>query len=130
MVWKSLELLFQFFFHNFQNYIDYGTIIPGWQSGKTFSIAGSTRHVLAYTLHSAIPPGSVIKALPSNNPDKTIWYESYKEEYDGLVSNDTFDIISEEEYQCLQWIHGIRAIPSMCTFVVKHNNGVPTRAKS
>ncbi len=34
------------FFHNFQNYIDYGTIIPGWQSGKTFSIAGTNFKIL------------------------------------------------------------------------------------
>lgn len=46
------------------------------------------------------------------------------------MSNDTFNIISEEEYQRLKRIHGICAIPSMCTFVVKHTNGVPTRAKS
>jgi hypothetical protein len=117
------------FCQDFQKYIDDdGSIIPGWQSGHTFTIAGSTRHVFDSALQSITPPRSVIKALHTNNPDKNIWYQSYKEEYNGLTSNNTFDIISEEEYQRLRCTHGVRAIPSMCTFVIKHNNGVPTRA--
>jgi hypothetical protein len=45
------------FCQDFRKYIDDSTILPGWQSGKTFSIAGSTHHVSANTLHSFIPPG-------------------------------------------------------------------------
>jgi hypothetical protein len=116
------------FCQDFQKYIDDGTIIPGWHSGKTFTVAGSTRHVSAGNLISIVPPGSAVKALHNSNPDS--WFESYKEEHDGLVANETFDIISEEEYHRLCRLHGVRAIPSMCTFVVKHNNGIPTRAKS
>lgn len=41
-----------------------------------------------------------------------------------------FDIISEEEVKSLQKCYGIRANPSMCIFTVKHNNGIPSRAKS
>jgi hypothetical protein len=37
-------------------------------------------------------------AIYPRNPDRQIWLESYKEEYDGLVTNDTLDIISEEKY--------------------------------
>jgi hypothetical protein len=69
---------------------------------------------------------SVVKALHQNNPDRDIWAASYKEEYDGFMSNHTFDIISEEEYQRLKRAHGVCAIPSMCTFVVKHTNMLPT----
>jgi hypothetical protein len=89
------------FCHDFRKYINDGTIIPGWQSGKTFTLAGSTCHVSASTLQSVTSPGSVVKALHPNNPDKTNWYASYMEEYDRLMSNDTFDILSEEEYQYL-----------------------------
>jgi hypothetical protein len=46
------------------------------------------------------------------------------------VSNNTFQIISGEEYQTLRRHSGIMAIPSMRTFIVKHTNGIPTRAKS
>jgi len=118
------------FCHDFQKYINDGSIIPGWHSGKSFTHAGSTCHVSASQLQSTTPPGSVVKALHQHNPDRAIWNASYKEEYDGLMANDTFDIISEEEYQHLKHAHGVRAIPSMCTFLVKHTNGVPTRAKS
>jgi hypothetical protein len=105
-------------------------ILPGWHSGKNFTNAGSTCHVSARTLTSSTPPGSVLKALHPSHPGKSIWFESYQEEYEGLISNDTFDIISEAEYQRLKQLHGVHAIPSMCTFVIKHNNGVPIRAKS
>jgi hypothetical protein len=59
-----------------------------------------------------------------------MWLESYKEEYDGLSNNDTFDSISKEEYIRLCKLHGIKAMPSMCTFTIKRTNGLPTRAKS
>jgi hypothetical protein len=118
------------FCQEFQQYIDDGSIISGWYSGKNFTLAGSACHVSASKLHFIIPPGSVVKALHKNNLDKDIWAVSYKKEYDGLIFNHTFDIISEEEYQKLKRSHGVRVIPSMCTFVVKHTNSIPTRAKS
>jgi hypothetical protein len=72
------------FCQDFQKYINDGTIIPGWHTGKMFTLAGSTCHVSATNLTSIAPPGSVIKALHQNNPDHSIWLDSYKEEYDGL----------------------------------------------
>jgi hypothetical protein len=66
--------------------------------GTVEIIFESLRHVSATDLHCIIPPGSLNKAMYSRNPDKPIWLESYKEEYNGLKSNDTFDIISEDEY--------------------------------
>jgi hypothetical protein len=114
----------------FQQYIDDGMLVPGWHKGVNFSLAGSAQHVSASTLHCLSPPGSLIKALCTKNLDRSIWLESYKEEYDGLVSNNTFDIISEDEYKQLLLQNGVKAIPSMCTFTVKKTNGVPTRAKS
>jgi hypothetical protein len=93
-------------------------------------LAGSAQHVSANTLQCHLPPGSLLKALCSRNFDRSIWLDSYKEEYDGLISNNTFDIISEQDYKELARHHGIKAIPSMCTFTVKKTNGVPTCAKS
>jgi hypothetical protein len=118
------------FCQRFQQYIDDGTLVPGWHGGQNFRLAGISRHISASTLQCPIPLGSVTKALYSRNPDRAIWLDSYKEEYDGLKSNDTFDVISEEEYFYLCKLHGIKAIPSMCTFTIKRTNGVPTRAKS
>ncbi len=57
-------------------------------------------------------------ALYPHYPDKTTWLTSYKEEYDGLTSSNTFDIINEE-YLRLCKLHGIKAIPPMCTFTIK-----------
>jgi hypothetical protein len=54
----------------------------------------------------------------------------YKEEYDGLCTNDIFDIISEDEYLQVFKLHNVKAMPSMCTFTVEKTNGVHTRAKS
>jgi hypothetical protein len=114
----------------FQQYIDDGMLVPGWHKGVNFSLAGSAQHVSASTLHCPFPPGSLTKALCTRNLDRSIWLESYNEEYDGLVSNNTFDIISDDEYKQLLLQNGVKAIPSMCTFTVKKANGVPTRAKS
>lgn len=38
------------FCNDFQKYIDDGMLIPGWHSGKSFSVAGSTRHVSTINL--------------------------------------------------------------------------------
>jgi hypothetical protein len=111
----------------FQQYIYDGTITPGWHKGANFTLAGSAQHVSANTLHCLLPPGSLTKALCTKNVNRSIWLESYKEEYNGLISNGTFEIISEDTYK---EHHSIKAIPSMCTFTVKKTNGVPTHAKS
>jgi hypothetical protein len=118
------------FCQDFQKYIDGGSLVPGWHSGKSFLVAGSSCHISATDLKSLIPPGSPLKAFHLTNPDCPVWLDSYKEEYDGLLSNSTFDIISEDEFKALQKQYGIRAIPSMCIFTVKQTNGVPIRAKS
>ena len=108
-----------------QKYIDDGTLIPGWHGGANFQISGSVRHISATNLSSHIPPGSLSKALYSRSPDRDIWLESYKEEYDGLVSNNTFDVIDESEYKQLCHQYNIKAMPSMCTFTGKKPMGSP-----
>jgi hypothetical protein len=118
------------FSSSYQQYINDGTLLPGWRQSQNFRLAGSFRHVSANELRCLTPPGSLGKALSPRNPDRDIWLQSYKEEYNDLVDNSTFDIISEEEYHSLCKAHGTKAIPSMCTFTVKRTNGVPTRAKS
>jgi hypothetical protein len=118
------------FCQDFQKYIEDGSLVPGWHSGKSFLVAGSSCHISATDLKSLIPPDSPLKAFHSTSPDRPVWLDSYKEEYDGLLSNSIFDSISEDEFKALQKQSAIRAIPSMCIFTVKQTNGVPTRAKS
>ena len=62
-------------------------------------------------------------------PDRDVWVESYREENGGLQDSDTYEVISEEEYQRLRRHHG-DAIPSMVVQTVKSVHGVPTRVKS
>ena len=62
-------------------------------------------------------------------PDRDVWVESYREENGGLQDSDTYEVISEEEYQRLRRQHG-DAIPSMVVQTVKSVHGVPTRVKS
>jgi hypothetical protein len=91
---------------------------------------GLNCHVSVSGLTSLTAPGSIVKPLYPQNPNQDICYDSYEKEYYGLSVNGTFSIISDEKYCALQNVHNIKAIPYMCIFVIKHTNGVPTRAKS
>jgi len=53
------------------------------------------RFVAASTLKSKISPSNLREALRMTNPDRLIWLASYKEEYDGLIEQDTYDEIDE-----------------------------------
>jgi hypothetical protein len=101
------------FCQNLQQYIDDGTLVPGWHGGPYFHIAGISRHVSATNLQCLIPPGSLTKAMYLCNPDRSIWFDSYKEEYRGLQSNDTFDVISEDEYIRLCKLNGLKVQASL-----------------
>ena len=48
--------------------------------------------------------------FPNNSPDYKIWYDSYKEEYDSIVNETTYDVISEEEYLRKYKPKGFKAI--------------------
>jgi len=68
---------------------------------------------------------------PDHILDQNIWLDSYKEEYNGLTSQNTFDIISGEEYHKIHASMGKHMIPSMCILSTKKDaNGHPSQAKS
>jgi len=118
------------FLQDFQKYIDDGLIVPGWHKQPNFT-RGFASHVSALGLTSKYPPGSLKRALDPRSPDAEIWYDSYKEEFDGLVMNDTMEIMSEEDYHRWSRLSGRHAIPSMTVFTVKMDSlGRPLRAKS
>ena len=119
---------------DFQLYIDDGTLVPGWHTQTHFLQSTHTpiacaNHVSASGLLSSCAPGSALKAFHSSNPDRAIWKESYNEEFDGLCKNDTFEIITDDEYKAHLRRGGAPAIPSMSIFTVKLKNGIPHRAK-
>ena len=118
------------FLQEFQKYIDDGIIIPGWHKHSNF-VRGFASHVHTAGLSQLHPPGSLKRALGPCSPDAEIWFESYKEEYDGIALNDTMEIMSEEEYFRWSRLTGRHAIPSMAVFTVKKDSlGRPLRAKS
>ena len=115
----------------FQLLIDAGTLVPGWHKGQLFSFQGSASHVSAATLVDPHAPGSLRVALHHANPNRLVWTESYREEYEGITSNSTFDVISEDDYVAHCRRTGTKAIPSMVVFTVKHDSsGRPVREKS
>jgi hypothetical protein len=51
--------------------------------------------------------------------NKTIWDVAYDEEYDGLESLPTWEVISEDQYKQLS--KGKRALPTMAIATIKYN---------
>ena len=96
---------------------------------ETPEIIGFSRKVSAKGLSSPYEPKlhEHCKLSPS---DKEIWDKSYLEEYMGLhEETETWQYITEAEYQALRPIIG-NALPSMAISKVKTDeNGLPSRAK-
>ena len=111
------------------------TLIPSW-SYSTFLRPASTHmhinvsHVSACHLKESCP-ASLRQALASSHPDRDTWLESYYEEKQALVDNDTYVKLSLAEYRRLRRKGASKAIPSMCVLVVKNDENLnPHRAKS
>jgi len=85
-------------------------------------------HVSAHSLQSFIFP-SLLKYHNSMTPhDKKIWDEAYCEEYDGLASIPTWQVLTESQFKLLS--KGRRPLPSMATSTIKYDaNNHPKRAK-
>ena len=92
----------------------------------------SASHVSARNLQAPCPP-SLLKALHEDFVDHSTWHESYMEEEEGLIANDTYVVISLQEYRRLRRLpKGVpKAIPSMCVMTIKRDEHLaPDRAKS
>jgi hypothetical protein len=60
--------------------------------------------------------------------DKLVCDQAYDEEYDGLISLPTWEIVSEAEYRQLS--KGKRALPMMAITTIKYDeHNKPKRAK-
>ena len=92
----------------------------------------SVSHVSAQHLKAPCPP-SLLKALNEDFVDRSTWLDSYNEEKNGLLENDTYVEISLQEYRRLRRLPQSvpKAIPSMCVMTIKRDeNMAPDRAKS
>jgi len=85
-------------------------------------------HVSAHGLQSLIAPTSLIHHHKLQPGDKAIWDDAYNEEYDGLVSLPTWEVVTEEQYRELS--NGKRALPTMAIATIKYDQfNKPKRAK-
>ena len=86
------------------------------------------RKVSAKHLHKMEAP-TLLKHHKLHPEDKATWDEAYRQEYQGLVDIDTWEIISEEKYNNMKHILG-NLLPTMAISTIKYDdNGNPVRAK-
>jgi hypothetical protein len=121
---------------NCQELLDTGQLFKGHAKFKNVYDARNQlslrdcilRHVSAHGLKSLLAPLSLKHHAKLNSDDKLIWDAAYDEEYDGLVSIPTWDIITEEQFRRLS--KGKRALPTMAIATIKYDeNNRPKRAK-
>ena len=87
------------------------------------------RHVSAKSLIDMNAPTSLLKHHLMHKSDKLTWDASYRSEYEGLVDIDTWELLSQDEFDTLK--HSVKGImPTMAIAVIKYNgDGTPVRAK-
>lgn len=67
--------------------------------------------------------------MQPDNPDISIWRDSYREKAEGLKEQNTYITISAKEYH--EKYSSVYIIPSTCIQTVKNDEtGAPVRAKS
>ena len=90
----------------------------------------TARHVSARDLVKMETPLSLLQHKKLHPHDKKIWDDSYAEEYRGLQSLDTWEVINEDQYKLLKKHNKARLLPTMAISVIKKDgDGNPQRAK-
>jgi hypothetical protein len=86
------------------------------------------RHVSAHDLTSLIAPVFLRSHNEMTETDKQIWDDAYFEEFDGLATLPTWEILTESEFKFLS--KGVKALPSMAIATIKYDAyNKPKRAK-
>jgi hypothetical protein len=86
------------------------------------------RHVAAHGLQSLIAPTSLKHHSKTSPSDQAVWNAAYDEEYDGLTSLPSWEVITEDQYYKLS--KGKKALPTMAIATIKYDaNNKPKRAK-
>ena len=103
-------------------------LFTGWNClpppGPPDIILGNGHHVSASTLHHPCPP-TLLRALLPTFPDSPVWLDSYCEEYDSLLAQDTFSIITKHQLSLLPCM----VLPCMTVLTIKCDElGHPVRA--
>jgi len=121
---------------NIQSLLDTGQIFKGHTKFKTVYDTRAQlglwdcvlRHVSAHGLTSLIAPTSLKAHSKLSFNDRAIWDAAYDEEFDGLESLPTWEVLSEEQFHQLGIAH--KALPTMAIATFKYDaNNKPKRAK-
>ena len=121
---------------NFQTLADTGQLFKGHKKFKNvYDVRAQLglcdcvlRHVSAHGLKSLLAPTSLCAHASMDPNDKAIWDSAYDEEYDGLKSLPTWEIITEEQFKLLSI--GKLALPTMAIATIKYDaNNKPKCAK-
>ena len=122
---------------NWQDLCMDGILIPGHSSGSFLRDPSSaSRDPSSASLVSAASllrecPRSLLSALAPTHPDRDTWLASFREEKDGIKSQDTYDVLTLEQYRAYRAKGAPRAIPTMCVLTIKPDEMLrPHRAKS
>jgi hypothetical protein len=121
---------------NCQDLMDNGQLFKGnskfknvYASRSQISLHDSVLcHVSAHGLQSLIAPASLKHHSKLSSTDQMIWNAAYHEEYDGLISLPSWEVISEDEFQKLN--RGKKALHTMAIAPIKydeHNRPKPAK---
>lgn len=115
----------------FKGWIQSARAITARRSRATSNLIANliiNRKVSAKNLHVLQAP-TLLKHHKLHPEDKKTWDAAYNEEYNGLVDIDTWEVISESEYNNMKHILG-NLLPTMAISIIKHDGeGKPDRAK-
>jgi hypothetical protein len=119
-----------------QNLIDTGQLFRGhtkfrrvYQTRNQVQLCDTVlRHVTAHGLSSLVAPVSLKQIQKMSPGDKEVWLAAYDEEFDGLNTIPTWDIITEDQFRRLG--KNVKALPSMAIATIKYDEfNRPKRAK-
>jgi hypothetical protein len=114
---------------NWQDRCMEGTLLPGHSLGS-FIRDQSASFVSAASLLRECPR-SLLSALAPTHPDCSIWLASFREEKDGIKSQDTYKVLALEQYPAYHAKDAPWAIPTMCVLTIKPDEMLwPRRTKS
>jgi hypothetical protein len=129
-------MLLEYWYSHIQSLLDTGQIFRGHTKFKTVYDTSAQlglqdcvlHHVSAHGLTNLLPPTSLKAHSKLNSNDKAIWDAAYHEEFDGLESLPTWEVLSEERFCQLGTSH--KALPTMAIAMIKYDaNNRPKRAK-
>jgi len=121
---------------NCQSWLDTGQLFRGRAKFKTVHDTRSQIslwdcvlwHVSAHGLKSLLAPISLTSHHYMDPNYKIVWDTAYDEEYDGLESLPTWEVITEDQYKQLS--KGRWALPTMTIATIKYDaNNQPKRVK-